>query len=95
MVPKLIPMQRTWAKNADEYLCWDLVPKEALVKFVPYENLTQQGDKHVINIEFARGVSWWRDTIPSYSPRYLDTCERLFNVHLKAAGVVTPSTDQR
>jgi len=22
---------RTWAENADEYLCWDLVPKEALI----------------------------------------------------------------
>lgn len=36
---------RTWAENADEYLCWDLVPKEALVNFVPFDKLSQQDDE--------------------------------------------------
>lgn len=36
---------RTWARNADEYLCWDLVPKEALLNFVRSENLAQREDK--------------------------------------------------
>ena len=36
---------RTWAKNADEYLCWDFVPKEALLNFVPFENLAQREDE--------------------------------------------------
>ena len=31
---------RTWAENADEYLCWDLVPKEALINFVPFDELS-------------------------------------------------------
>jgi len=36
---------RTWAENADEYLCWDLVPKEALINFVPFDELSQQDDE--------------------------------------------------
>ena len=36
---------RTWAGNADEYLCWDLVPKEALINFVPVKHLAQRGDE--------------------------------------------------
>jgi len=35
---------RTWAKNADEYLCWDYVPREALVSFVPFEDLAPGED---------------------------------------------------
>lgn len=30
--------------NSDEYLCWDLVPKSALVKFLPYERLVYRSD---------------------------------------------------
>ena len=36
---------RAWAKNVDEYLCWDLVPKEALLNFVPSKNRAQYGDE--------------------------------------------------
>ena len=30
--------------NSDEYLCWDLVPKSALIKFLPYERLVFRSD---------------------------------------------------
>ncbi|KAL8687361.1 MAG: hypothetical protein Q9218_006446 [Villophora microphyllina] len=30
---------REWARNADEYLCWQSVPGSAFVTFVPYERL--------------------------------------------------------
>jgi hypothetical protein len=33
---------RRWAMNADEYVCWELVPREALVAFVSVSDLTQQ-----------------------------------------------------
>ncbi len=33
---------RKWASNAEEHLCWDLIPKEALVTFVPFERLALQ-----------------------------------------------------
>ena len=36
--------ERKWAMNSDEYLCWDLVPKSALVKFLPYERLVYRSD---------------------------------------------------
>ena len=36
---------RKWAENAAEYLCWDLVPKEALVQFVPFNDLAQKVDE--------------------------------------------------
>jgi hypothetical protein len=42
---KIDSFARTWAANADEYLCWDLVPKEALINFVPFTNLVQQDDE--------------------------------------------------
>lgn len=35
---------RKWAMNSDEYLYWDLVPKSALVKFLPYERLVYRSD---------------------------------------------------
>ncbi|OAA73909.1 hypothetical protein ISF_00810 [Cordyceps fumosorosea ARSEF 2679] len=30
---------RSWANNADEYVCWDFVPGEALVSFTPQPHL--------------------------------------------------------
>jgi hypothetical protein len=39
---KIDSFARKWAANADEYLCWEFVPKEALIKFVPFTNLVQQ-----------------------------------------------------
>jgi hypothetical protein len=42
---KIDRLARTWAANADEYLCWDFVPKEALVNFVPFTNLMQQDNE--------------------------------------------------
>ena len=35
---------REWAMNSDEYVCWDLVPKSALVQFLPYERLVFRSD---------------------------------------------------
>lgn len=42
---KIDNFARKWAQNADEYLCWELLPKEALIKFVPYTDLTQLDDE--------------------------------------------------
>ncbi|KAH7113602.1 hypothetical protein EDB81DRAFT_824713 [Dactylonectria macrodidyma] len=35
---------RRWAMNADEYVCWVFVPRDALVAFVSVSDLTQQLD---------------------------------------------------
>ncbi|KAL8855546.1 MAG: hypothetical protein Q9178_007815 [Gyalolechia marmorata] len=35
---------REWAMNSDEYVGWDLVPKSALVQFLPYERLVFRSD---------------------------------------------------
>ena len=39
---------RRWARNADEYVCWDLVPRHALIAFVPLHDLTQQFDSREV-----------------------------------------------
>jgi hypothetical protein len=33
-------LARYWARNADEYLCWGMIPKAALVKFVSCQTMT-------------------------------------------------------
>lgn len=35
------PTLRRWARNADEYVCWSLVPREALVAFTPLPDLIE------------------------------------------------------
>lgn len=35
------PLVGDWAKNADEYICWDVIPKQALVKFVSCDSMTE------------------------------------------------------
>jgi hypothetical protein len=35
---------RCWATNANEYVCWSLVPQDALVAFIRLPKLTQQHD---------------------------------------------------
>jgi hypothetical protein len=42
---KIDSFARTWAANADEYLCGDLVPKEALINFVLFKSLAQRDDE--------------------------------------------------
>ena len=47
---------RRWVANADEYVCWALVPKEALISFIPLPNLTQQfgsGDEIFLRKDFV------------------------------------------
>jgi hypothetical protein len=34
-------LARVWAGNADEYICWDLIPKQALVKFVSCDTMAE------------------------------------------------------
>ncbi|UKZ83887.1 hypothetical protein TrVFT333_011702 [Trichoderma virens FT-333] len=37
-----IPLNlRRWAGNADEYVCWSFVPREALITFIPLPKLTE------------------------------------------------------
>lgn len=40
------PQLRRWATNADEYVCWEFVPRDALVAFVSVSDLTQQLDNN-------------------------------------------------
>lgn len=49
------PRLRQWATNADEYICWDLVPREALLAFVPLPELTQEidGDEAFLRKDFV------------------------------------------
>jgi hypothetical protein len=50
---------RHWATNADEYVCWAFVPREALVSFTPLHQLTQEfesGDGVFLRTEFARST---------------------------------------
>ncbi|KAI3572065.1 hypothetical protein IWW34DRAFT_893917 [Fusarium oxysporum f. sp. albedinis] len=35
-----------WAMNADEYVCWEFIPRDALVAFVSVSDLTQQLDNN-------------------------------------------------
>ncbi|KAL2019482.1 hypothetical protein VTK56DRAFT_9598 [Thermocarpiscus australiensis] len=39
------PRLRRWAANAHEYVCWDGVPREALVAFAPWYCLFQNYDR--------------------------------------------------
>ncbi len=50
---------RKWEKISDEYLCWDLVPKSALVKFLLYERLVFQAaylDDKLLRADFVRAA---------------------------------------
>ncbi|KAL9591830.1 MAG: hypothetical protein Q9179_007330 [Wetmoreana sp. 5 TL-2023] len=41
---RIDPLAKEWAMNSDEYVCWDFVPKIALVQFLPYERLVFRSD---------------------------------------------------
>ncbi|KAJ6020209.1 hypothetical protein N7499_003509 [Penicillium canescens] len=33
-------LAKVWATNADEYICWDVIPKQALVNFISCDTMT-------------------------------------------------------
>lgn len=35
---------REWARNSNEYLCWNFISTDALAKFIPYERLGLRSD---------------------------------------------------
>ena len=48
------------AMNSDEHLCWDLVPKIALIKFLPYECLvfrSEYSDDCFLRHHYIRAAS--------------------------------------
>lgn len=53
------PVLRRWAENADEYVCWEFVPRSALVAFVPVWELTQVyegGDEVFLTKDFVNST---------------------------------------
>lgn len=55
---KFSPDVRRWANNADEYVCWEFVPRPALVAFVPVPELTQvsEGGEAFLRRDFVNST---------------------------------------
>ncbi|KAM3449289.1 hypothetical protein MY3296_007065 [Beauveria thailandica] len=50
-VPKLV---RPWSQNADEYVCWEYIPQEALISFIKLSDLTSSG---LLNSNFTNSIN--------------------------------------
>ena len=85
---------REWASNSNEYLCWDSVPQDALVKFLPYERLVfrfEFPNDYFLRLEFVTSVSLgdFKKRFTS-SPEYL-TAEQY---HSRVWSIVIELIDQ-
>jgi len=66
---------KEWVMNSDEYLCWDFIPKDALVRFLPYERLVLRSESpndYFLRPEFVSAASLgdFKKRFPS-SPKLL------------------------
>jgi hypothetical protein len=52
-------LARDWAKNADEYICWDVIPKQGLVNFVSCSTMTEglAAERMFLRPEFTEAKS--------------------------------------
>lgn len=69
---------RKWAINSDEYLCWDLVPRTALIKFLPYERLifrSEYPDDYFLRPEFITSIS-----LGDFKKRFSSSPEQLIPI---------------
>ena len=73
---------RRWATNADDYICWDLIPSEAFIAFVPYRALatntflTQEFIKSIYLSDIRR-ISLEAISLKSIQIEYQDLCKLL------------------
>ncbi|KAM3498081.1 hypothetical protein MY10362_008587 [Beauveria mimosiformis] len=81
-VPKRV---RQWSWNAEEYVCWEYIPREALVSFVKLSDLTSSG---LLNSNFTSSIHLGDLRRRSPEPISLKEYEARASAFLRAAVVV-------
>jgi len=89
---------RYWAANADEYLCWDVAPKAALVAFIPCDEMTdtpEAPDKSFLRLEFRtfRNLASFRNEARK-SLSIDDYIRRVLLFSLVILGCASPNIDE-